>query len=79
MDATQIKGSLETFSVKGKAAHVLAANAKAWSALEACLGVDPVAAWSLKVMQHAYDPTANPGVEFLAEFVRDPDYDPDAS
>ena len=70
---------LETFTVEGAAPNVLLADQMAWGGLEAILGGDPVAKWSLKVMSHDYVPVENspvdghPCVKFHAEFVRQPD------
>ena len=50
------------------AAHVMAQNG-----LEQVLGGDAVEAWSLKAMDHVLSP--NKGVEFTAQFVRNPEYD----
>lgn len=70
----------ETFQCGGRAPNILASHSLAWDALSASLGGDPVEAWSLKVMQHQYDPGApgsgaEKGVAFAAEFVRNPEYD----
>lgn len=68
----------ETFTVGGVAPNVLAAHNMAWDGLTASLGGDPIAAWTLKAMQHAM--STNPrGVAFTAEFARNPHYENEAS
>lgn len=77
---------LETFTVSGTSHNVILADQMAWRALEAVLGTDPVQAWTLKVMAHNYaavEDESNPegppkaAVSWQAEFVRNPDYDPE--
>ena len=66
----------ETFKCGGNAIDVGSAHNMAWNALTSSLGADPIEAWTLKVMEHVYDPNpAAPGVQFIAEFVRNPEYD----
>lgn len=67
---------LETFKCGGTAPNILASHNLAWDALTGVLGGDPVEAWSLKVMTHAWA-TVNeaPAVQFEAEFVRNPEYE----
>jgi hypothetical protein len=69
---------IETFACDGKAPNVLGAHNLAHDALEAALGIDPPAAWTLKVMQHSYDVTSG-GVVFHAEFARNPEFESDES
>ena len=66
----------ESFKVGGVAESVLAADIMAWNALEGVLGGDPVEAWALKVMEHAYVTMSEgaPATQFSAEFVRNPEY-----
>lgn len=60
----------ETFIVSGEAPDVLQADQAAWAALESCLGRDPVAAWKLAQIQHAFK---GPGyLDYTATFERDP-------
>lgn len=71
---------VETLSVSAFAADVVSADAVAWASLERVLGIDPVAAWSLRAIQHVYDEETHPGllgVSFLAEFSRDTEYEPE--
>jgi len=79
IDINQIlsKPLAETFTIQGIAPNVLACHNMAWSGLEEMLGGDPVAAWALKGMQHAYS-TEPKGVAFTAEFARAPDYEAEA-
>ena len=70
----------ETFQCGGVAPNVLAAHNLAWDALNGVLAGDPVEAWALKAMQHTYVAHAEaPGVQFIAEFVRNPEYEAEAS
>ena len=71
----------EKFIAGGKAPNIVSAHNMSWDALTtACGGQgeydtgDPVGAWALKGITHSYDP-ATGGVEFQAEFVRDPNYE----
>ena len=70
----------ETFDCEGATPDVLAAHNLAWQALTNVLGDDPIAAWSLKVMQHVYVPEG-PGqrscVKFHAQFSRNAEFEPD--
>lgn len=64
-------GTDEQFIASGEATSVLDADAQAWQALESCLDRDPVTAWKLGRMIHAYK---EPGLmEWAATFVRDPE------
>ena len=63
----------ETFTAQGLAESVMAAHVMAQNGLEQVLGGDAVEAWSLKAMDHVLSP--NKGVEFTAQFVRNPEYD----
>lgn len=63
----------ETLQVGGKAESVMAAHVMAHAGLLAVLGGDAVEAWSLKAMDHGHIPGV--GVEFRAQFVRNPDYE----
>jgi hypothetical protein len=66
----------ETFQAGGVAPNILAAHNLAWDALNSMLGGDPAEAWALKGMQHTYYPNpTTPGVQFIAEFVRDPEFE----
>jgi hypothetical protein len=68
----------ETFQCGGTAATVIMAHNLAWDALSSSLGPDPVEAWALKTMQHSYHPDPDaPGVQFVAEFVRNPEFEPE--
>jgi len=67
----------ETLAVDGKAPNTQAAHNMAHDALTAACDSstpDPIEAWTLKVMQHAYDPETG-GVVFHAEFVRNPHFE----
>jgi hypothetical protein len=63
----------ETFHAAGVAPNVLAAHNMAWDALTSSLGDDPVEAWKLGEITHAYS-TEPPGVAFTATFLRNPEY-----
>ena len=70
----------ETFGCGGLAPNIPAAHNLAWDALEASLGGDPGAAWTLKTMEHEFVPSAErPGVQFRATFARNPEYDGEGS
>lgn len=62
----------ETFVAGGDAPNVLDADAQAWRALESCLGRDPVAAWTLTKITHAFQQLGQ--IEWTATFERDPDF-----
>ena len=66
---------LETFTVSGIAETFLAADVMAWNAIEKVLGGDRISAWTLKAMGHTFVALKDDasGVEFHAEFVRNPD------
>lgn len=66
----------ETFQAGGVAPNVDEAHNLAWQALGAMVTQADLPAWSLKVMQHTYFPNpTTPGVQFVAEFARNPEYD----
>lgn len=62
----------ETFIIEGKAANVHAAHNMAHDALKNVLGIDPYAAWDMKIMNHGW---TLQGIDFHAEFVRNPHYE----
>ena len=65
----------ETLTVDGKAPNTVGAHNMAHDALAAaCAPLDPVEAWTLKAIQHAYDPETG-GVVFRAEFLRNPNFE----
>jgi hypothetical protein len=63
----------ETFLIDGRAANVLAAHNMAWDGFKAFLAGDPEEAWSLKVMNHAWE--SPEAITFHAEFVRNPNFE----
>lgn len=65
----------ETLIVQGRAENVMAAHVMAQAGLTSVLGGDPVGAWTLKAMDHQLVPGT--GVDFQAQFVRNPEYDPE--
>lgn len=64
----------ETFTVGGIAETVLAAHVQANAGLQNVLGGDPVGAWILKAMDHVYVGGEQGGVQYQAQFVRDPEW-----
>ena len=64
----------ETFVCSGVAPNVLGAHNMAWDALTSSLGGDPIAAWKLGEIMHAYS-TEPPGVAFSATFLRNPEFE----
>ena len=70
----------ETFGAQGFAPNIASAHDMAWSALTTALGNDTadLPAWSLKVMRHGYSPEGQGGVNFSAEFARNPEFEPGA-
>ncbi len=64
----------ETFTVNGLAPNIIASHNLAWDGLTAMLGTDPLRAWKLASMQHTLS-TDPKGVVFVAEFVRNPNYE----
>lgn len=67
----------ETLTVGGLAESVMAAHVQALAGLRSVLGGDAEAAWSLKAMDHTHVP--NQGVQYVAQFVRNPEYDEEAA
>jgi hypothetical protein len=67
---------METFQCGGLAPNILASHNLAWDALTGVLAGDPIEAWSLKVMTHTWVAHEDaPGVQFVAEFARNPEYE----
>lgn len=62
----------ETLTVTGRAESVMAAHVMALAGLRGVLGGDFESAWSLKAMDHVW---VENGVEFQAQFVRNPEFD----
>lgn len=62
----------EELVVGGEAVNVLGANQEAWASLEAVLGGDPVAAWTLAEMRHSFarNEDGQPLVVWQANFKR---------
>lgn len=67
----------ESFHVSGVAPNVLAAHNMAWDGLTSSLGSDPVAAWKLGEITHAFS-TDPRGVAFTAIFLRNPEFEQQA-
>lgn len=71
---------MEVFKCGGVAPNILASHNLAWDALNGVLAGDPEGAWSLKVMTHVWVAHEGaPAVQFEAEFVRNPEFEQEAS
>jgi hypothetical protein len=74
MDYVLAQPLSETLMVAGRAESIMAAHVMAQAGLTQVLGGDAVEAWSLKAMDHVW---AENGVEFQAQFVRNPEHEAD--